>query len=79
MLVIKCTQKMEADLKLKATSEIKQAMQEARSKKKPRVDELFKDVYDKSTVRLDKQRDEVWELMGKYKDHYSHTLKHHEK
>lgn len=69
---------MEEELKQKAKSEVKRAMQVARAEKKPHPDELFTDVYDELPPRLEKQREEMWALVNKYKEHYSPVLKNYE-
>jgi len=45
-------------------------MQVARAEKKPHLDHLFSDVYDQLPPRLEKQRQEMWEMISKYPDHY---------
>ena len=77
-MVVICQQDNEEEFKKNVKSEIKRAMQAARVEKKPHPDEVFTDVYDKLPPRLEKQREEMWALMNKYKDHYSPVLKHYE-
>ena len=49
-------------------------MQKARAELKPPIDDLFTDVYDKLPPRLEKQRQEMWRMVKKYKKHYPADL-----
>ena len=69
-------QSKEADLVKTAKNDVKKALLKARAEPKPRVDELFEDVFDKLPPRLEKQRREMWEVVNKYKEHY--PLKSHQ-
>ena len=69
---------MDTELKQKASSDIKEAMQRARGEKKASLDEGFTDVYDEMPPRLKKQRAEMWEMINKYKEHYQPLLNRHE-
>ena len=61
---------LETELHDKAVKDVKRSMQRARNEPKPRVDELFNDVYDQLPLRLQRQRKEMWEVVKKYKEHY---------
>ncbi len=62
----------------KAAEEIKKEMNIARKEKKPHPNEMFTDVYDALPPRLQKQRDEMWAMTDKYKEHYRAILSKHE-
>lgn len=49
---------------------MKTSLQRARKEPKPCVDELFNDVYDQLPPRLLRQRQQMWEVVNKYKEHY---------
>ena len=49
-------------------------MKKARAELKPPLDDLFSDVYDKLPPRLEKQREEMWRMVNKYKKHYPADL-----
>ena len=59
-------------------SEVRTSLQKARGEKKTSVEEMFTDVYDRLPPRLEKQRAEMWEVLGKYKKHYQPILDRHE-
>lgn len=62
----------------RAAEEIKKTMMAARSEMKPHLNELFNDVYDTLPPRLQKQREEMWAMTDKYKEHYGPLLSKHE-
>lgn len=64
----------EAELLKAAAGEVRRSMQKARSELKPPLDDLFNDVYDKLPPRLEKQREEMWRMVNKYKKHYPTDL-----
>ena len=65
-----CHQELEDELRKKAEEEVKSSMQRARNERKPPVNEMFEDVYDKLPKRLQDQRKQMWEVVNKYKEHY---------
>ena len=60
----------EEDLRKRMNQEILDAMQRARGELKPHPDYLFEDVYDNLPPRLEQQRQEMWEMVNKYPEHY---------
>ena len=67
-------QTKEGELLKAAAGEVRRTMQKARSELKPPLDDLFNDVYDKLPPRLEKQREEMWRMVNKYKKHYPADL-----
>lgn len=67
-------QTKEDELLKRVAAEVRSSMQKARAKPKPHIDHLFTDVYDKLPPRLEKQRQEMWEVVNKYKQHYPADL-----
>ncbi len=66
----------EEELMRNLVTEIKRAISRARGELKPHPDEIFRDVYDHLSPRLEKQRQEMWEHLRKYREHYP-NLKNH--
>ena len=67
-------QTKEAELLKSAAGEVKRSMQKARADLKPPIDDLFNDVFDKLPPRLEKQREEMWRMVKKYKKYYPADL-----
>jgi 2-oxoisovalerate dehydrogenase E1 component alpha subunit len=49
---------------------VMEAFTAAEKKKKPRIEEMFNDVYDKMPLHLKKQKDSLIKHLEKYKEHY---------
>jgi len=60
----------DADLIKNAKSEVLSAMKNAELEKKPHLDHLFTEVYDKYSLDLENQKNEMYDHIKKYPDQY---------
>ncbi|KAI9304380.1 thiamine diphosphate-binding protein [Cunninghamella echinulata] len=65
------SQQQEDDLQAKVKQQVMDAFKKAEFRKKPKVDELFNDVYDELPPHLIQQKNELFQLMKKYPEYYN--------
>ena len=63
-------QSKDGALKSRVKKEVAASLQKARKELKPNLDELFNDVFDELPPSLQKQRQEMLDMVKLYKDHY---------
>lgn len=63
-------QRKDEEMRKSINTEVKTSISRARAELKPNPDEMFTDVYDQVPLSLERQCQQMWEHLKKYKEHY---------